>query len=105
VPENFGSAGYTIFVGDARETIQLSGQTRDVIHVTAASGLASVTDRLQGGFNATGTEQVDGGGLVGLSGGPVVGVGTLLLAQPTHIIYTGTANDLTRAAPAPISST
>ena len=88
VPENFGTVGYNIFLGDAREDVQLFGQGEDVIHVTAATGLASVSDNLQGSFQLTGTEAVDGGGLVPIGGDG--NIRTLELASPTHMIELGT---------------
>ena len=91
VPENFGSAGYTVFVGDTRETVELAGQGLDVIHVTASTGLAPVSDTLQGSVHSIGTEQVDGGGIVGLSSGFFNSTATVTLAAPTHAIFTSTA--------------
>jgi ELWxxDGT repeat protein len=87
VIENIGTAGpgYTIDVGDARETVSLQGYIHDVINVDAATGLASVTDKL-GSYTEEGTEVVNGGGIVGIG---TAEVRTLALQQPTSVYLTG----------------
>jgi ELWxxDGT repeat protein len=91
VVENIGSTGpgYTIDIGDARETVVLQGYIYDVINVDAATGLASVTDKL-GSHIDEGTEVVNGGGIVGIG---TAEVRTLTLEQATSVYLTGPTPD------------
>ncbi len=86
VVENYSNAqGYVIHLGDARESVQLSGAPADVVYTDAATGGAPVSDNLQGSFRSTGQISVLNGGVVGLG---AADVRTVTLAAPTQLWLT-----------------